>query len=426
MPSLWPFRRNSQTPAGYEKHLARLSTRIHASSTTLAHRRAQARRLRALWTLYASTGYLVYLIVALLAIGWQAWRIYEIAGLAGGPVAIYGVRRGLDVVMGFFVKREEERLQALKTERTGVIKDLKEATGYDRTRGLLDKYGGEKQRAAEGEDGDEEGSGAKQGQRIGAKQQQQPQRTDFMPPPTANIPSRQSLPGGAFASGVSTPSPAPHRQQDVSSAPSSPDSKDGLAASASFAPNAFPDSSASHPAPINVHAMPNSPYGPFTPALDMAAPTKWYDRLLDVLIGDDESAARNRLALLCSSCGLVNGLAPPGARSLEEVGKWKCSGCGATNGVAAEDQIKVKRAMTITEEDQHAGRKSQRTQESSSSRNEIADSEDDADVQDDEESDRTIYSNDGEEEQKAEAKEEKHEKAVSAPARSTRSRAKKS
>lgn len=50
------------------------------------------------------------------------------------------------------------------------------------------------------------------------------------------------------------------------------------------------------------------------------------------MLGEDETLAKNRLALICSNCRLVNGQAPPGTRSLEEIGRWRCGGCGGWNG----------------------------------------------------------------------------------------------
>ncbi|KAF4981653.1 hypothetical protein FZEAL_2593, partial [Fusarium zealandicum] len=60
--------------------------------------------------------------------------------------------------------------------------------------------------------------------------------------------------------------------------------------------------------------------------------THWYDRIFDVLLGEDETAPKNRMVLICQSCRLVNGQAPPGAKTLAEVGTWKCMSCGAVNG----------------------------------------------------------------------------------------------
>ena len=87
------------------------------------------------------------------------------------------------------------------------------------------------------------------------------------------------------------------------------------AETAEFAPNAF--SGSSQYAPVEG--------GP-----------KWYDRFLDVLLGEDESNPKNRLALICMKCRLVNGLAPPGAKSSEDVGRWRCSNCGTMNGEESE------------------------------------------------------------------------------------------
>ena len=63
-----------------------------------------------------------------------------------------------------------------------------------------------------------------------------------------------------------------------------------------------------------------------------ASTPQWYDRLLDVVLGEDETSAKNRFALICKNCRMVNGLAPPGARSLDEMDEWGCARCGAMNG----------------------------------------------------------------------------------------------
>ncbi len=42
------------------------------------------------------------------------------------------------------------------------------------------------------------------------------------------------------------------------------------------------------------------------------------------------------MVLICQNCRLVNGQAPPGTKSLGDVGKWRCFSCGALNGVENE------------------------------------------------------------------------------------------
>ena len=58
----------------------------------------------------------------------------------------------------------------------------------------------------------------------------------------------------------------------------------------------------------------------------------WYDRVLDLLLGEDETLPKNRMALICQNCRLVNGQAPPGTKTLADLGKWRCFGCGSWNG----------------------------------------------------------------------------------------------
>ena len=74
---------------------------------------------------------------------------------------------------------------------------------------------------------------------------------------------------------------------------------------------------------------------------------KWYDRILDVVLGEDETSAKNRIALICQNCRLVNGQAPPGARTLEEVGRWRCSSCQAWNGVESVEKRILKDAGMV-------------------------------------------------------------------------------
>lgn len=49
-------------------------------------------------------------------------------------------------------------------------------------------------------------------------------------------------------------------------------------------------------------------------------------------MGEDETSPKNRIALICQQCRVVNGQASPGIKSLAELGKWRCFRCGAWNG----------------------------------------------------------------------------------------------
>lgn len=64
------------------------------------------------------------------------------------------------------------------------------------------------------------------------------------------------------------------------------------------------------------------------------------------MLGEDEHLAKNRVVLLCQNCRMVNGQAPPGVKTLEELGRWRCQSCGAWNGVQAAEAAKVVQEMT--------------------------------------------------------------------------------
>ncbi|EFY85714.1 hypothetical protein MAC_08253 [Metarhizium acridum CQMa 102] len=290
------------SPESFEKTLSSLSSKITTSQTRLDRLHTSARRTKVLWTLYLSFAYLVYAIVLLLVVGHKNLGAYEWTGMAGGPMLIYVARAVISAYFNFRIDSQATRLKGYQDERANTIQKLKDATKYDSTMELIEKYGGERKKRDE-KDAQEDN---KQDRDKEAKRPAPPSgtgRTHFPPPPTANIvrPDARQL-----------PPPAPQVQQHE--------------ADAEFAPNAY----ASPPPPRTQYMDPE---------------THWYDRIFDVLLGEDETAAKNRFALICESCRLVNGQAPPGTKSLAEVGMWRCMGCGKTNGEVDEGKRIVEEVL---------------------------------------------------------------------------------
>jgi hypothetical protein len=218
--------------------------------------------------------------------------------------SIYGIRYALTSYFDYRISNTEKYLKKLNKDRDATIERLKESTKYNTTQQLLEKYGASPKQKA-------------QAPSPGKKQPQGPQkpaqapgpRTGIAPPPTANIqrPGQQQQP--------MTPLRAPPNASSLQErSPQQPPDSPG----AEFAPNAFG-------AAELTKQFSAAPATTFTQ-------THWYDRILDALLGEDETQSKNRLALICSECRLVNGQAPPGARSLEDVGRWRCSSCHAWNG----------------------------------------------------------------------------------------------
>ncbi|CAO2648097.1 Nn.00g090190.m01.CDS01 [Neocucurbitaria sp. VM-36] len=307
MVSFWPWRAGEDA-ASFEKTLNTLTGKITRASATNDRQRQLSRRARVMWTLYAGFAYILAAMLLTLVTGWRNWGVVEGTVVAGGPVLIYGIRYALTSYFDYRISNTDAYLKKLNKERDATIERLKEATKYNSTQQLLEKYGASpKQKEA----------GPSPGRRKsqGPQKPTQPQgpRTGMAPPPTANIqrpPGQQEQPS------------TPQRPPSTASSPQGPSPPQQLLAldapGAEFAPNAF--------GPTDITKQ----YSAASAAT--FTQTHWYDRILDALLGEDETQPKNRLALICSSCRLVNGQAPPGARSLEDVGRWRCGGCSAWNG----------------------------------------------------------------------------------------------
>ncbi|RAH78989.1 hypothetical protein BO86DRAFT_391441 [Aspergillus japonicus CBS 114.51] len=331
MVRLWPFKAEDDSPASFEKALSALSEKITRTTNRLDLHRQHARRFKALWTLYTTFAYLLYSIILALVLGWQNWGIAEYAAILGGPILIYTVRTGATRYYDYRITKTQAHLDSLQKQRDATIEKLKEATRYNSTQQLLEKYGGGTLKRTKSRTGDEKrksdasaAAGKKRNQQQ--QQQQQPfvQRTGLPPPPTANIrrtPQQQQHPHPSTPGGGQPQHPPPspfmipdheqRQQQQQGPGPNfpSPPAFD----EPGFAPNAFSS----------------------TPPQYIES-SHWYDRLLDVLLGEDETQPKNRMVLICATCRLVNGQAPPGVKSLEELGRWRCGSCGAWNGEESE------------------------------------------------------------------------------------------
>ena len=226
---------------------------------------------------------------------------------------IYIGRLALTTYYDYRISNLQSRVEGLQRQRDATIDKLKAATKYNTTHQLLEKYGGTPPKSKSGTPN-----------RKATPDQRKPNiiqagRTGFAPPPTANIPSRNvtaSLPSTPQCS-TSTSSPLGPSPPFTAAASTPPWQRQSSPQvdSPGFAPNAF-------------SSVPQYE--------QQGTEVRWYDRLMDVLLGEDESNPKNRLALICKQCRLVNGQAPPGIKQLEDVGKWKCSGCGTMNGEESE------------------------------------------------------------------------------------------
>ncbi|KAL3417136.1 hypothetical protein PVAG01_11136 [Phlyctema vagabunda] len=315
---------NDNSPASFERTLSALATKITNSQQQLDVLRQRGRRLKALWTLYTSFAYLLCFVLLFLVVGWQNWTYVEITVVAFSPIFIYGVRTTITIYYNYRIDSVTTRLEERQAERAKTIDKLKAATKYNSTQELLEKYGEAPAKKAAPKPKKENTPS-----KAPRNAQRQPSRTNMGPPATANIPRIHDNP----PSQPSTPQPIPVASPPV--IPSSPITPRLQSGSAEFAPNAF-------------SAPPQYAHGS-----ELSSEGRWYDRVLDLLMGEDETLPKNRMVLICEHCKLVNGQAPPGTRRPQDLGKWRCFGCGGWNGEEDEGLRAVKEIKNrIEAEDQ--------------------------------------------------------------------------
>jgi hypothetical protein len=218
---------------------------------------------------------------------------------------MYLVRTAIASYYTYRIDTVSSRLEEQQTERTKTIDKLKAATKYNSTQQLLEKYGGAPPPIPKPK------TKGQSPAEMPKKATDNPLKTNSVPPPTANIQRNQtpsSQPSTPQAIRANAPQIiAPIIRQQIMQQPGQ----------AEFAPNAFP-------------GTPQYDQG------DVNTGGNWYDRILDLLLGDDETSPKNRMVLICKHCRLVNGQAPPGVKRMEELGKWRCIACGGWNGEVDE------------------------------------------------------------------------------------------
>ncbi|CUS07782.1 unnamed protein product, partial [Tuber aestivum] len=292
----WPFSRgDDNSPDSFERILSKLASQIQTQTTKLAGLRQRSRRYKALFTLYTVIGYILYVVVIVLVVGWKDAGPVELSGVTGGPVCIWSVRKFFDLYYNYRIGNAENALEELQTKQNDTIEKLKAATKFSTTQSIIEKYGGGSSSPAD-TDKKQKKPDTPQGGSINQQLRQRPQsRSGPQGPPQVAGPT-------------APPTPQQIQQQTIQQ-----------------------QMMAQQPPPPHNPPQPQPSSQQLNQPEEATAP-KWYDRLLDVIVGEDETGAKNQYALICKNCRIVNGLAPPGTTSLEDMECWGCVRCGTWNG----------------------------------------------------------------------------------------------
>ncbi|RVD85289.1 uncharacterized protein DFL_003615 [Arthrobotrys flagrans] len=329
MVSLWPFGGQDNSPDAFEKKLSSLATQILDHEKRLIRLRTRGRRIKGLWTLYTLIAWVIYTSILTLVVRLENANIYQIGVLGGSPFVVYVIRQSIKRYYEWRVHNVETSLETYREQQKETIEKLKAVTKYDSTQALLDKY--TKTSTTTGAEPNSppipQGNGPNQ-----ARTEPQPNT----PPGTLRKrhgPAQRGQKGN-------TASPSPSRlqtEQRHDDRPGTPLLHEipphelpphEFPPPEGFAPGIFPPHMMGGIPPV-MGGIPMGQYMP--PPPEEPRQPQWYDRFLDVLLGEDEMSAKNRYALICSNCRQVNGLAPPGTTNIEDV-RYICGRCGAENG----------------------------------------------------------------------------------------------
>ncbi|EIW70260.1 hypothetical protein TREMEDRAFT_71568 [Tremella mesenterica DSM 1558] len=273
---------SKSSPPDYETLLSRLATDINDAKQSLAEIRLRERRMSllinaygiGLWVLWSGLWWVRGLPLGLIGLRGDKGegRLIGVAGMAAGPLFIWLLNRLLQLWFTRQRNAEELHLRTLLGEQRKHLEAIKKATNFDSTRKLIEQYEG--------------GS----------------------PGP--------SLPSTPHNSNPSTP----QKQQTAQGSPGQNGSPRGGLEGTPKAPGhlvgiggtPLVGPSGPIPLPPGMTADQATMLQMQMAAIQPVLPTpekKWYDRVVDSILGDDPSqSSQSKYALVCGECFRHNGL----------------------------------------------------------------------------------------------------------------------
>lgn len=231
------------------------------------------------------------------------------------PVAIYLIRRFTAFWFHRSITYVTERNKALKAEQKEKIEELKQSTNFYSTKALLERFDSS-YTAPPGGPNTEHNKNANKPTRPGPRSRGHS---------AANIKTQQQQPRKADNGAAPNPKRSSFIAQDFEFSPNIPSLQ-----SAQGDPAAPTHITPQQQQQIIQQQLQQTPPASLAPVHNIAYQPRWYDRILDVIVGEDEYSPKSRYALICVSCRNHNGLAQPG--ELPQYVIYICPRCGYRNG----------------------------------------------------------------------------------------------
>lgn len=312
--------------------MAQIAQRIARSQQLLLNTNIRQRKVTGLFTLYSIIIYIIYATVLFInySSNLASITVYHGSTIILFPVLIYGIRRLLTFYFTRLISARTERIKVLKEEQKEKIEDLKQSTNFYSTKALLERFDSSFPQQEK----------KSQQQQRGNKSSSSTATSTSSTDPVSLNQQNQAVLRNRNAKG---------NNQNQSS--STKKTSMGVAENFEFAPD-LPSlqqkqTQNAQPGQANTQltaqqldhqvaaGFPGQP--PFSsssslaPVHNTAYQPHWYDRILDMIVGEDEYSPKSRYALICESCRNHNGLAQPG--ELPQYVVYICPHCGHRNGI---------------------------------------------------------------------------------------------
>ncbi|EMR09834.1 hypothetical protein PNEG_02015 [Pneumocystis murina B123] len=293
MKHIWNWFKKDSSTNSYERILSQLALEINHHESRLSTFRLRSVRVKRLFTLYCTILYLIYFLIWILFYmrnteDIEKWFL-RLSILIISLFCIYFGRVIFTIYYTKMISSEESSLELLRTKQYEKVEELKAKTNFYSTQLLIDRYSG--------------------------SQRNTPEK------PAVSLLDLND-------SGKKTP------KHSFSSS------------SVDFLQPTFQHSNQQNQTSnlrlrhTNNSNTDNSIHESFFTTSDTPFPTDSYvklsqdnsfiSRILNFIIGPDETSPENRYALICKKCGTHNGLAPYGEK-WESI-KYICMNCGIWNG----------------------------------------------------------------------------------------------
>lgn len=299
----------------YEEELPRLADQIKQYSAKLITVRASHRRWKGITVLTLLLAYIIELCYYVLLGSSSTSVVYNnhsklpvpsqwrYVHVVAGPVVAYLIYTTLSRALGWRERRLTAALGQLKQRHRSLINEYKKKINFDQIQKLVQEPNQELENTPHNK--------------------RQPNARRQTPAPTASKP-----PNASNAQATTTTGAAPD-------APPQSISGTNPAAGAPISTTSY----------LNTHAPQNTLNGQFSNQLNQGgvlhgdianfAPlpiyhSTWIDRVMDLILGENEQSPTQRYALICGNCHVHNGLAPFGKTADEMT--YICPVCGTHNG----------------------------------------------------------------------------------------------